>query len=97
VKYNNIEVLISFCTAVTFVGSPQVRFSIFIMDNLVEQRVCIKRFESIEVIKENSRKELISNPEAAYKKCMDDWINRWRKCIVSEEYYFEDDKINFDD
>lgn len=35
------------------------------------------RFESIEAMKKNSTKELKSIP-----KCIDDWINRWHKCIA---------------
>ena len=52
------------------------------------------RFQSIEDIKENSRRELKSIPENAFKKCFDDWIIRWRKCIISERAYFEGNKIN---
>jgi len=55
------------------------------------------RFESIQDIKENSLRELKAIPEYAYKKCMDDWIVRWKKCTVSNGAYFEGDKINFDD
>lgn len=51
-------------------------------------------FESLETIKENSRRELKPILAAAYKKCMDNWTNRWRKYIAAD--YFEDDKINFD-
>ena len=42
------------------------------------------RFQSIENIKENSRRELKSIPENAFKKCFYDWIVRWHKCT----YYF---------
>jgi hypothetical protein len=31
------------------------------------------------------------------KKCFDDWIIRWRKCMVYEGAYFEGDKINLDE
>jgi len=55
------------------------------------------RFESIQDIKENSLRELKAIPEYAYKKCMDDWIVRWKKCTASNGAYFEGDKINFDD
>ena len=41
------------------------------------------RFQSIEDIKKNSRRELQSIPENAFKKCFDDWIIRWHKCIIS--------------
>ena len=55
------------------------------------------RFQSIEDIKENSRPEMNSIPENAFKKCIDDWIIRWHKCIVSGAAYFEGDKINWDE
>ena len=55
------------------------------------------RCQSIEIIKENSRRELKSIPENAFKKCFDDWIIRWHKCIISGGTYFEGDKINLDD
>jgi len=55
------------------------------------------RFQSIEDIKENSRWELKSIPENAFKKCFDDWIIRWQKCIISEGVYFEDDTINLNE
>ena len=37
------------------------------------------RFQSIEDIKENSRRELKSIPKKAFKKCSDNWIIRWHK------------------
>ena len=52
------------------------------------------RFQSIEDIKESSRRELKSIPKNAFKKCFDDWIFRWHKCIISGRTYFEGDKIN---
>lgn len=55
------------------------------------------RFESIEAIKEKSRKEMKSILAITYKKYMDDYIIRWHKCIASEEDYFEGDKIHVDD
>ena len=55
------------------------------------------RFQSIEHIKENSRRELESIPENAFKKCFHDWIIRWHKCIISGGAYFEIDKINLDE
>ena len=55
------------------------------------------RFQSIEDIKENSRRQLTSIPKSAYKKCFDDWIIRWHKCIISEGAYFEGDKIKLDE
>ena len=54
------------------------------------------RFQSIEDIKENSRRELKSISENAFKKCFDDWIIRWHKCIISGGAYFRGDKMNLD-
>ena len=54
-------------------------------------------FQSIEGIKENSRRELKSIPENAFKKCFDDWIIRWHKSIISREVYFGGDKKNLDE
>ena len=51
------------------------------------------RFQSIEDITENSRRELKSIPENAFKKFFDDWIIRCHKCIISGGAYFENDKI----
>lgn len=55
-----------------------------------------RRFESIEDIKQNSRKELMAIPKSAYKECFNEWIIRWRKCIQVQGEYFEGDKINLD-
>ena len=41
-------------------------------------------------------RELKSIPKNAFKKCFDNWIIRWHKCIISGEAYFEGDKINLD-
>ena len=54
------------------------------------------RFQSIED-KENSRRELKSIPENAFKKGYDDWIIRWHKRIISGGAYFQGDEINLDE
>ena len=55
------------------------------------------RFQSIEDIKENSRRELKLIPENAFIKYFDDWIICWYKCIISGGAYFKGDKINLDE
>ena len=40
-------------------------------------------------MKENSRRKLKSITENAFKKCFDDWIIRYHKCIILEETYFD--------
>ena len=51
------------------------------------------RFQSIEDIKENSRRKLKLIPENAFKKCIDDWIIRCHEFIISGGAYFGGDKI----
>ena len=56
------------------------------------------RFQSIEDIKENSRRNLKKSiPENAFKKCFYIWIICWHKCIISKEAYFKGDEINLDE
>ena len=49
------------------------------------------RHESIEAIKRNLVKELKTIPAEAYKKYMENWINRWHACIATKGAYFEGD------
>ena len=52
------------------------------------------RHVSIEAIKRNSLKKLKAIPAEAYKKSMENWINRWHACIGSKGAYFEGDNKN---
>ena len=49
------------------------------------------RHESIEAIKRNSLKKLKAIRSEAYKKCMENWINRWHTCIGLKGAYSEGD------
>ena len=55
------------------------------------------KIQSIDDIKENSQRELKSILENAFKKCFDDSIICWYKCIISVGAYSEGDKINSDE
>ena len=55
------------------------------------------RFQSVENIKKNFRQKLNSIPKNSFKKCFDDWIICWHKCIISLGAYFEGDTINLDE
>ena len=47
------------------------------------------RFQSIEDIKEDSRRELKSIAENAFESGFNNWIIRWHKCIISGGAYFK--------
>lgn len=55
------------------------------------------RFESIEATKEHALNELMAIPASAYRKCFDDWKQRWTMCVAANGSYFEGDKICFND
>ena len=40
--------------------------------------------------------DLLAIPKSAFQKYFEDWKKRWDKCIISEEVYFEGDKIVID-
>lgn len=52
------------------------------------------RFDSLDDIKDITRKVLDSIPEKAFRKCFDDWISRWHNCIISGGAYFTGDTLN---
>ena len=49
------------------------------------------RHESIEATRRNSLKELKAISTETYKKCMENWINRWHSCICLKGAYFQGD------
>ena len=54
-----------------------------------------KRLATIDEIKSESKKELMTIPKSAFQKCFEDWKKDWHKCIISEGDYFEGDKMDF--
>ena len=41
-------------------------------------------------------RELLAKNETN-KKCFEDWIKRWHKCVAVDGVYFEGDNINYDE
>ncbi|UYV61188.1 hypothetical protein LAZ67_1003762 [Cordylochernes scorpioides] len=52
-----------------------------------------RRYATLDEIKTASKKELKKIFLNDFLKCFEDWKNRWHKCIISHEDYFEGDKI----
>ncbi|XP_041565923.1 protein GVQW3-like [Drosophila elegans] len=46
---------------------------------------------------EKSKMALMAIPRADFKKCFEDWIKRWHKCVAVYGEYFEGDNIDFDE
>ena len=43
-----------------------------------------------------SQEALMDIPKTEYKKCFEDWIKRWHKCVAVDGDYFEGDNIDLD-
>ncbi|UYV61861.1 hypothetical protein LAZ67_1006871 [Cordylochernes scorpioides] len=52
-----------------------------------------RRYATFDEIKTASKEELKKKKKKDFLKCFEDWKNRWHKCIISHEDYFEGDKI----
>jgi hypothetical protein len=48
-----------------------------------------KRFEDIGAIKKNATSTLNTIPKDSFKKCFQQWQDRWQHCISSQGEYFE--------
>lgn len=55
------------------------------------------RFESIEEIKTETKKELKAIPEEDFAACFENWKKRWHKCIAFGRDYFEGDVMNLEE
>jgi hypothetical protein len=47
------------------------------------------RFEGIDEIKQNAKSTLNTIQNDPFKKCFQQWQDRWRKCVSSQGEYFE--------
>ena len=48
-------------------------------------------------VMEKSKMTLMAIPQTDYKKCSQDWIKRWHKCVTVDGEYFEGDNIDYDE
>ncbi|KOC69278.1 hypothetical protein WH47_05941 [Habropoda laboriosa] len=56
--------------------------------------LCGRRFESIQVIKQNSLNELNVILEIEIQRYCEDWENRWHECVTRNGDYFESDQVD---
>ena len=52
-----------------------------------------RRFDTSDKIQKNSTKELFAIPKEGFQKAFQSWQKRWERCVASEGYYFEGDKL----
>lgn len=56
-----------------------------------------RRFDSIEDIKQNSKRELLAIPKSSFSRAFEGWKRRWHTCVGTDGDYFEGDPINIDE
>jgi hypothetical protein len=49
------------------------------------------RFATMEDIKWNATAEVQKIPKEDFRRCFQQWQDRWNKCVCSQGSYFEDD------
>ncbi|KOC60463.1 hypothetical protein WH47_07471 [Habropoda laboriosa] len=77
--------------------SPHQTSCDFFLFSRFEQPLRGCRFESIEVIKQNSLNELKAISETEFHRCFEEVKKRWLKCIVSNWDYFEGNRMEIDE
>ena len=55
------------------------------------------RYSIRDEVMEKSKMALMAIPQTDHKKCFEDWINRWHKCVAVDGEYFEGDNIDYDE
>jgi len=49
------------------------------------------RFPTMEDIKSNAKAELHKIPKEAFRRCFQQWQDRWSNCVYAQRSYFESD------
>lgn len=78
-------------------NSPDLAPCDFFLFNRVKKPLRGTRFSSREEVMEKSQEALMGIPKTEYKKCFEDWIKRWHKCVAVDGDYFEGDNIDLDE
>ncbi|XP_066143583.1 histone-lysine N-methyltransferase SETMAR-like [Euwallacea fornicatus] len=78
-------------------NSPDLAPCDFFLFNRVKKPLRGTRFSSREEVIEKSQEALMDIPKTEYKKCFEDWIKRWHKCVAVDGDYFEGDNIDLDE
>ena len=48
----------------------------------LKKPLCGTRYSTRDEVMEKSKMALMAIPQNDYKKCFEDWINRWHKCVA---------------
>jgi transposase len=71
--------------------SPDLAQSDFWLFSTLKMGLKGTRFATMEDIKSNATAELRKIPKEAFRRCFQQWQDRWSKCVCAQGSYFEGD------
>jgi hypothetical protein len=72
--------------------SPDLAPADFFLFPELKSTLKVRRFQTVEEIKENSLQDLRAIPQNTFQDAFQNWKKRWEGCINSRGEYFEGDK-----
>jgi hypothetical protein len=73
--------------------SPDLAPCDFFLFPRVKSTLKEKRFQDVAEIQLNMTQQLQAIPKQAYQTCIEEWKDRWNRCIQSGGSYFEGDNF----
>lgn len=77
--------------------SPDLAPCDFFLFSKLKRSLKGRRFESVEEIKEESLRALHAIPKQDFQTCIQQWQDRYSKCVAAQGEYFEGDNVNYDE
>ena len=74
--------------------SPDLVPSEFWLFPTLKMGLCGTRFATMEDIKSNATAELRKIRKEAFRRCFQQWQDRWSKCVCAQGSYFEGDQVS---
>jgi hypothetical protein len=71
--------------------SPDLAPSDFWLFSGLKMSLKEPRFATMQDIEWNVTTELQKIPKEAFRRCFQQWQDRWSKCMCAQEFYFEGD------
>ena len=78
-------------------NSPDLAPCEFFLFGRFKKPLCATRYSIRDDVMEKLKMALMAIQQTDYKKCFEDWIKRWHKCVAVDGEYFEGDNIDYDE
>ena len=77
-------------------NSPDLAPCNFFLFGRLKKPLRRTRYSTRDEVMEKSKMALMAIPQTDYKKCFEDGIKRWHKCVALDGKYFEGGNIDYD-